>query len=56
MKIDWQKIGRVAKPIGIGLTILGTVVGLAADLGDLTEAIGEAKTPELPGPTSEEKQ
>lgn len=52
MKINWSKIGRYAKPIGIGLTILGTIVGLAGDLSDFSEAIEESKKiPKLSGPT-----
>lgn len=52
--INWRKVGKATKPVGIGLTILGTLIGLGSELVDLTDSIKQAKEePELTGPTKE---
>ena len=46
---------KIAKIVGIAATIVGGIVTTCCDIPDLMDAIKEAKTPELPGPTEEDK-
>ena len=51
--MNWlRNVMKVAKPVGLGLVILGTVIEAVADVPEFVDAIDEVKKPELPGPKS----